>query len=259
VTADPFRLDGKVAIVTGAARGLGRAIADTLVDAGARVMFTDVLDIGTVPQGNAATFHDVSEEAHWADIVARTFAQFGGLDILVNNAGIFHAAQLTETDVNDFDRVMRINVRGVFLGMKQCALAMRPGGIAGKGGAIVNLSSVAGLTGSNLVVAYGASKGAVRLMTKDAAIEFQTLGYGIRVNSIHPGVIQTQMGDAVLAGFAPLTGSVAASQGLIETMTPMKRLGSSPEIANVVRFLVSDAASYMTGAEVAVDGGMTAQ
>ncbi len=259
MSPDPFRLDGKVAIVTGAARGLGRAIADTLIDGGAQVMFTDVLDIAGVPQGNACLHHDVRDENQWIAVVAGAIQNFGRLDILVNNAGVFHASPLIDTAVADFDRVQQVNVRGVFLGMKHCARAMMPGGVAGQGGTIINLSSVAGLVGSALVSAYGASKGAVRLLTKDAAVEFQALGYGIRVNSVHPGVIQTEMGDDLIAGFVPLAGTPEAAHDLVTSATPMKRLGQPAEVANVVRFLASTASSYMTGAEIAVDGGLSAQ
>jgi 3alpha(or 20beta)-hydroxysteroid dehydrogenase len=255
---DPFRLDGKVALVTGAAQGLGRAIADTLAQFGARVMYTDLTAINDVPPGCAATKLDVTDETQWEQVVAHTVTTLSGLDILVNNAGILASAPFTDMDLSTFERVMKINVTGVFLGIKHAARAMRPGGSAGQGGSIVNMSSVAGINGSVLFGAYGTSKGAVRTMTKDAAIEFQALGYGIRVNSVHPAVINTDMGDAVFSDYAALTGSVEASKALIDQMTPMKRIGTPQEVANAVRYLASDASSYTTGAELVVDGGMVA-
>jgi 3alpha(or 20beta)-hydroxysteroid dehydrogenase len=239
---DPFRLEHKVALVTGAAQGLGRAIADTLAQFGARVMCTDLTAINDVPPGCSATKLDVTSEAQWEQVVAHTVATMSGLDILVNNAGILASGPFTDMD----------------LGIKHAARVMRPGGSAGKGGSIVNMSSVAGINGSVLFGAYGTSKGAVRTMTKDAAIEFQALGYGIRVNSVHPAVINTDMGAAVFSDYAALTGSVEASKALIDQMTPMKRIGTPQEVANAVRYLASDASSYTTGAELVVDGGMVA-
>jgi 3alpha(or 20beta)-hydroxysteroid dehydrogenase len=256
---DPFRLEGKVALVTGAARGIGRAIADTLAAAGAQVMYSDLAQINDVPENCASTRLDVTGEAGWEAAVAETLAQFHRFDVLVNNAGILVSGLFADMELADFEKVMKINVTGTFLGLKHAARAMRPCGAAGEGGSIINMSSVAGIMGSPLFGAYGTSKGAVRKMTKDAAIEFGTLGYGIRVNSVHPAVIATDMGDALFADYAPLTGSVDASRALIDQMTPLKRVGTPQEVANVVRFLASDASSYMTGSEVVVDGGMTAQ
>jgi 3alpha(or 20beta)-hydroxysteroid dehydrogenase len=255
---DVFRLDGKVALVTGAARGIGRAIADTLAAAGAQVMYSDLVPINDVPPSCASTRLDVTDEANWEAAIAATLTQFHGLDVLVNNAGILVSGFFADMELATFEQVMRINVTGTFLGIKHAVRAMRPGGAAGNGGAIINMSSIAGMSGAPLFGAYGTSKGAVRKMTKDAAIEFATLGYGIRVNSVHPAVIATDMGEAVFANYVPLTGSADASRALIDQATPLKRVGTPQEVANVVRFLASDASSYMTGAEVMVDGGMTA-
>jgi 3alpha(or 20beta)-hydroxysteroid dehydrogenase len=255
---DPFRLDGKIALVTGAARGLGRAIADTLATYGAQVMYSDVVAINDTPAGCASTRLDVTEEGSWEMAIASTIERLKGFDVLVNNAGILVSAPFTDLDLATFEKVMKVNVTGVFLGLKHGARAMRPGGAAGKGGSIVNMSSVAGITGNALFGAYGSSKGAVRTMTKDAAIEFATLGYGIRVNSVHPAVIATDMGDDLFRDYGALTGSAEASRVMIEQMTPLKRIGTPQEVANAVRYLASDASSYTTGAELLVDGGMVA-
>jgi 3alpha(or 20beta)-hydroxysteroid dehydrogenase len=255
---DPFRLDGKVALVTGAARGLGRAIADTLATYGAQVMYSDVVAINDTPAGCASTRLDVTSEDNWEMAIASTIERLKGFDILVNNAGILVSAPFTDLDLATFEKVMKVNVTGVFLGLKHGARAMRPGGAAGKGGSIVNMSSVAGITGNALFGAYGSSKGAVRTMTKDAAIEFATLGYDIRVNSVHPAVIATDMGDDLFRDYGALTGSAEASRVMIEQMTPLKRIGTPQEVANAVRYLASDASSYTTGAELLVDGGMVA-
>lgn len=264
-----FRLDGKAAMVTGAARGLGALTAQTLAQAGARVMVTDVLESDgravvariEAAGGEAAFFrHDVTDEAQWEAAVAATWARFGRFDVLVNNAGIETAALVSQCTVEDFRRTLDVNVTGTFLGVKHAIRAMSPGGACGHGGSIVNLSSIAGLIGAMAHGAYCASKGAVRLLTKAAAVECGRLGTGIRVNSLHPGVIETDMGANLIKGFVDLGLAPDLDQaraGLL-AMHPMGRFGEPDDVANAVLFLASDASKWITGAELSVDGGIAA-
>lgn len=264
-----IRLDGKVALVTGGARGLGAEMAEALLQAGASVMLSDVLEeLGTATQaGLASCFpgkvaflrQDVTSEAAWEAAIAGTVSHFGGLDILVNNAGIETAALFADCTLEEFQRTQEVNVNGTFLGIKHGIRAMRPGGGAGKGGSIINLSSVAGLIGMPTLGAYCAAKGAVRLMSKAAAVECGRLGYGIRVNSIHPAVIKTEMGVNVIANFAKLglAPDVATADALIESMHPIG-YGLPSDIASAVLFLAGEGSRWMTGAELVVDGGASA-
>jgi 3alpha(or 20beta)-hydroxysteroid dehydrogenase len=239
------KLDGKVALVTGAARGQGAAIARRFAAEGARVVVTDVLDA----EGKAlatelgADFHhlDVSQEDDWAAVI-------GAVDpvtVLVNNAGILHFAPLAETSLADYQRVIGINQVGTFLGMR----AVVPGMIAAGGGSIVNTSSIEGLAAAPLLVAYTASKFAIRGMTKAAAMELGDKG--IRVNSVHPGMIETQMLPTALGG-------IQVDLSRIGRKVALRRVGQAEEIANLVLFLASDESSYCTGAEFVADGGATA-
>ena len=257
-----FRLDGKVALVTGAARGIGAAVCEALSQAGAAVLVTDVLESAgqeTVARlrkaGAKAEFfrHDVTVEAQWEAAVAFAVEKMGGLHILVNNAGIETAALITQCELDDFRRVMDVNVNGVFLGHKHAMRVMKPGS------SIVNLSSVAGIIGTTAHVAYHTSKGAVRLMTKAAAVECAQLGTGIRVNSIHPGIVATDMGanfikDFVKLGLAP---DYAAAEAAIKAIHPMG-FGETSDVASAVVYLASDAAKWVNGSELVVDGGLTA-
>jgi 3alpha(or 20beta)-hydroxysteroid dehydrogenase len=270
MTQDLFSLKGKTALVTGAGAGIGAACVFALARAGAGVMATDInadsanaTAAAAVAEGLQvrALQHDVCDEPRWAEVIAATIEAFGGLDIVVNNAGI-HTGCLLEMDTLDnLRRLNRVNIESVFLGMKYAAQAMKPGGSAGQGGSIINLSSVAGIMGVPLESAYGATKGAVRLYTKHAAVEFAALGYGIRVNSVHPGLIETDMGDKLLEGIVQngLADSVDEAREMIHALTPMGRLGRAGEVAAVVQFLASNAASYVTGSEYVVDGGGTAK
>ncbi len=262
-------LAGKTALITGSARGLGAEMAHTFARAGAAIMITDILeDLGkeTVAsierEGGQAAFlsHDVTSEADWERTIAATIKQLGGLDIVVNNAGIEICALLENTELSDFQRILDINVSGVFLGMKHACKAMKPGGAAGKGGSIINLSSVAGLRGFSGLSAYCGSKGAVKLLSKAAAVEFGSLKYGIRVNSIHPGLIPTDMGTAVLKGFveAGLGADEIAVQKAFERSTPLGMKGEPADIAKAALFLASDQSPWVTGSEIVVDGGATA-
>jgi len=270
VSLEAFSLEGKVALVTGAARGIGEACARTLAAAGARVMATDVDSTGAEKIAEAirkegfdavAMEQDVCDEARWEQVVAATVEQLGGIDVLVNNAGIFHGSTLEEDTLEGVRRVNAVNIESIFLGMKYAVRAMKPGGAVGRGGSIINLSSVAGLVGVPGHSAYGSTKGAVRLYTKHAAVEFGALGYPIRVNSVHPGLIETAMRDLVFDDLKSIgiVEDTAGARELAESMTAVGRLGTPQEVAHAVLFLASDASSYMTGAELAVDGGFTAK
>jgi len=264
------KLQGRVALITGGARGIGAAAAKALAAAGAAVLITDVLDedgektASTIAGSGAPAGylrHDVRDEAAWTNAVAEAEKRFGGLDILVNNAGIFAMKPMAETSIEEFRNMQAINVEGVFLGMKTAipALGKRANQWAG-GGAIVNLSSVAGLTGAAFAVPYNASKGAVRLMTKGAALECAQLGFKVRVNSVHPGVIDTMMGQKVMDDFVAAGGGSANEvRANVIALHPLGRLGTASDIANAVVFLASDDAAFMTGSEVVVDGGMSAR
>jgi NAD(P)-dependent dehydrogenase (short-subunit alcohol dehydrogenase family) len=263
-------LTGKVVLVTGAAEGIGQACASALAETGARVMLSDIDDGAAAAvaerirkEGHAAdsTLLDVCDESQWERAVATTVERLGGLDVLVNNAGIYQGGMLESNTLEQVRRVHQVNVDSIFLGMKYAVLAMKPGGAAGNGGSIVNLSSVAGLVGVPGHSAYGSTKGAVRLYTKHAAVEFGALGYGIRVNSVHPGLIETAMGQAVFDDFAAigLAPSVDAAREFVLGMTALGRLGTPRDVANAVLFLASDASSYITGTEIIVDGGITAK
>jgi NAD(P)-dependent dehydrogenase (short-subunit alcohol dehydrogenase family) len=256
-----FRLDGKSALVSGAARGIGAAVAAALAEAGAAVMVTDVLEkegrdtVAKIQQaGGRAAFvkHDVTSEAQWEAAMAAAVNAFGKLDVLVNNAGIETAALLAQCTLEDFERVMKVNVSGVFLGLKHAVRVM-------KGGSIINLSSVAGLIGTTGHIAYHASKGAVRLMSKAAAVECAQLGTGIRVNSVHPAIVQTDMGTnfikhAVELGLAPdyATAEAAFKAG------HLLGFGQTSDVANAIVYLASDASRWVTGTELVLDGGYTA-
>jgi 3alpha(or 20beta)-hydroxysteroid dehydrogenase len=241
-------LEGKVAIITGAARGQGYSEAALFAAEGATVVLVDVLDdlgseaareIASQFSGRATYRHlDVTDEDAWAALVEHTVDTHGRLDVLVNNAGIFHSTPLTEETVEQMQQTWSINLLGPFLGIRSVAPPMRAGG----GGSIINVSSTAGLTGNAGLAAYGSSKWALRGLTKIAAVELGASG--IRVNSIHPGAIDTPM----TAGMHPerFTGA------------PLGRCGQPEEIAQLVRFLASDEASYLSGAELAIDGGMLA-
>ena len=257
-----FRLDGKVALISGAARGIGAAIAEALAQCGAAVLITDILEkegretVAKIKQaGGKAEFqkHDVTSEPQWEAAVAAAVKVFGKLDVLVNNAGIETAALLSQCTLDDFRRVMDVNVNGVFLGLKHAVRVMKPGS------SIVNLSSVAGLIGTTGHIAYHTSKGAVRLMSKAAAVECAQLGTGIRVNSVHPAIVQTDMGTnfikhAVELGLAPdfATAEAAFKAG------HLLGFGAPADVANAVIYLASDAAKWVTGTELVLDGGYTA-
>jgi NAD(P)-dependent dehydrogenase (short-subunit alcohol dehydrogenase family) len=247
-------LRGKVAIVTGAAHGIGSATVRSLAREGATVVATDVLDDeGEVlareicaEGGNVQYAHlDVTDEGQWQALADRTAHDFGRIDVLVNNAGIGSMADVESETANGRERTIAINQKGVWLGMKAVIPKIREAG----GGSVVNVSSIFGAVGGfGASVAYHASKGAVRLMTKNAAIRYAQ--EGVRVNSLHPGFIDTPL-------IAGLKGT--PTETAIIDSTPMGRLGRPEEVGDVIAFLASDAASYMTGSEIYVDGGWTAR
>lgn len=255
-------LDGRVALVTGAARGIGAATARTLAAAGAKVVISDIA-AGTeiaAAIGGAYIQHDVTSEDQWIAAIAFAGDKFGGLDILVNNAGVFWIKPLAMETLEDFRRMQQINVEGVFLGLKHAipAIAERAAQWDG-GGAVVNLSSVAGIVGGPNIIAYNASKGAVRLMTKSAALECAQAGLKVRVNSVHPGIIDTPMMAEAADAVGKATGQGAnAMRANFADRHPVKRMGRDSDVANAIKFLASDAAAFITGAELVVDGGMTA-
>ncbi|WP_449446670.1 SDR family NAD(P)-dependent oxidoreductase [Thermomonas brevis] len=239
------KLEGKVALVTGGARGIGAAIVHRLHADGARVAITDVLDNAgralAAELGERAAYfhHDVGDEAAWVDTLAAVTARFGALHVLVNNAGIFHPGQIADAAIRDVEQQFRVNQLGPFLGMKHGQAALRAAG----GGSIVNISSIAGQLGFPNAAAYVGTKWAVRGMTKTAALELAPAQ--IRVNSVHPGFIDTPMLD---------NNPPEANQAGVEA-TPLKRIGKPEEIAAAVAFLAGPDAGFVTGAELTVDGG----
>jgi 3alpha(or 20beta)-hydroxysteroid dehydrogenase len=262
-----FDLTGRKALVTGAARGIGASIATALARAGASVMIGDILqDLGRrtageiTQSGGKAGFVslDVTDESAWESAVAATLADLGGFDILVNNAGIEITALIVDIQPSALRRMLDVNVVGTSLGMKHAFRAMRPGGSAGAGGAVVNISSVAATIAFPAIAGYSATKSAVDRITRVGAAESGKLGYGVRVNCIYPGLVATEMGlklatDVVAAGLWP---TVEAAIGDVVGLTPLGRLGEVGDMADATVFLCSDAARFITGVGLPVDGGM---
>jgi NAD(P)-dependent dehydrogenase (short-subunit alcohol dehydrogenase family) len=262
-----FDLTGRKALVTGAARGIGAGIAQALADAGASVMIGDVLaDLGRetaqklTSGGAKAGFVplDVTKEDDWASAVSATVKELGGFDLLVNNAGIEITSLVVDVKAEDLRRMFDVNAVGTLLGLKHAFRAMRPGGAAGKGGTVVNIASVAATIAFPAIAGYSATKSAVDRMTRIAANESGKLGYGVRVNCVYPGLVPTEMGmklanDIVAAGLAP---SVEAAVADVIGQTPLGRLGEVADMADAVVFLSSDAARFITGIGLPIDGGM---
>jgi len=253
------RFEGRVALVTGAAGGIGRATVAALADGGARIVASDLKDtpieetaaLVEASGGEVLTAaHDVSSWSDWQRVVAEGVSRFGGIDYLVNNAGIEGAVGPIEDSPEElFDQIIAVNVKGVFLGMKAAIPELRKRG----GGAIVNVSSVAGVVGEAALAPYVASKHAVIGLTKSAAA-----GYGpekIRVNAVGPAPIETRMMRALETGLAP--GAEAAVKAALSERIPLGRYGEPEEVAAVIAFLCSDEASYVNGSYYTVDGGMT--
>ncbi len=261
------RLTGRKALVTGGARGIGAAIGQALADAGASVMIGDILaDLGRetatgigksgVKTGFVAL--DVTDDAQWEKAVAATVETLGGFDILINNAGIEITSLVVDLKAEDIRRMLDVNVLGVALGMKHAFRAMRPGGAAGSGGAVVNVASVAATIAFPAISVYSGTKSAVDRMTRVGAMEAGKLGYGVRVNCLYPGLAPTEMGmklasDIVAVGLAP---DINAAVGSVVEQTPLARLAEVGDIADAAVFLCSNEARFITGAGLPVDGGM---
>ncbi len=260
-------LDGKIALVTGAARGLGADIAKAYIEEGAEVLLTDVMEkegaATALALGNKAAFQklDVTSEEDWIAAIAAVKEQFCGLDVLVNNAGIASGGPLEETTLEEWRQVTSVNMDGVFLGHKYAAPLIRERADKWEGGgSIINMSSVAGLIGLAGAHAYCASKGAVRLLTKSTALEYGRNGDKIRVNSIHPAFIDTDMAGQMIEGIRDngMAANLEDARTLLTSMHPIGRLGVPRDIASAATFLASDESAFMTGSEMVVDGGMVA-
>ena len=261
---------GKVALVTGAAKGIGAACAATLAGHGASVVVADIdaqagraVADAIVEEGGDAAFMalDVTDQAQWQTTVSAVVDHHGGLDVLVNNAGIAIVHTLLETSLEEWRRVHAVNLDSVFIGTKCAVEVMRPGGRSGRGGSIINLSSVGGLIGAEGLTSYCSSKGGVRLFSKSVAVECGRAGYGIRVNSVHPGNTDTPMFRQELEDMRS-KGAVASTEEALKfymDMQVLPEIGQPRDIAAMVLFLASDAARFITGAEFVVDGGLTAQ
>ncbi|MEN2979696.1 glucose 1-dehydrogenase [Tistrella bauzanensis] len=254
------RLEGKVVLITGAAGGLGQAMAHLFAAEGATLVLTDLgqdrldaLKAALSSSGYDRVLvmeQDVTDEALWEEVIDKTVAGFGRLDVLVNNAGIGYMADLEETSLAEWKRVHAINSEGPFLGTRKAIKVMKLTG----GGSIVNISSIAGLIGAVNLAAYCSSKGAVRLFTKAAALHCARRGYNIRVNSVHPSFTETPMvRDMITSARNP-----DKMEAALATAAPMGRMGRPEEVAYAVLYLASDESSFVTGTELAVDGGNTA-
>lgn len=253
-------MDGRIALVTGASRGLGAAAARALAAAGAKVAVTDL----TAPEdlaaeiGGIARAQDVKSEADWSATMDWLRAELGGLDALVNNAGLWLFKPIMETTLDDWRRLHAVNVEGVFLGTRAAIPLLAERAHLWRGGtAIVNLSSVAGIEGAAGGTCYNSTKGAVRLFTKGCAKELAAAR--IRVNSVHPGVIDTDMGRKLIDDFAVAQGT-GNNETLanVSAMHPLGHLGEPQNVADAVVFLASDRAAFTTGSELIVDGGLSA-
>jgi NAD(P)-dependent dehydrogenase (short-subunit alcohol dehydrogenase family) len=257
------QVEGKVALVTGGASGIGAGCASRLAEEGATVVITDVQDakggelVAAIQKaGGKARYlhHDVTSEDEWVAIVADIEKTEGRLDILVNNAGIGVACpSITMMKLEDWRRQQAVNVEGVFLGIKHSLPLMRK---AGNGGSIINMSSVAGLKGSPPLAAYSATKGAVRLFTKAVALECANFKDGVRVNSVHPGIIETPIWLSIAGMGQPGANAPPDLDAMTATAVPLGVKGVPKDIANGVLWLASDESRYVTGLELVIDGGL---
>jgi len=255
------RVEGKVALITGGASGIGRACAETLSREGASVVVTDVQDDKggrlAAELGGKARYlhHDVTDEDAWVAVIAEIERDFGRLDILVNNAGIGLASpSITTMSLADFRRQQAVNVEGVFLGCKHGLMLMRK---AGFGGSIINMSSVAGLKGAPTLAAYSATKGAVRLFTKAVALECAAAKDGVRVNSVHPGIIETPIWESIAGPGEAGANAPPDLDALSAMAVPLGVKGLPGDIADGVLWLACDESRYVTGAELVIDGGLS--
>ncbi len=260
-----FGLQKKVAVVTGGTRGLGEAIARLFLDAGASVVITGRDEAtGLATQRRLAERYDtvsflrqdVADEESWNEVIEFTLRQYGGLDVLVNNAGVHWLNRLESETLASFRKMQQVNVEGTFLGIKSAMAAMKPGGACGRGGSIINVSSIAGINGFVSHGAYGSSKASVRGLSKVAALECAQFGYGIRVNSVHPAVIPTDMAPGMWQEFINL-GLASDEQEAAEVVTAMHPLGlGRPEdVSAACLYLASEASRWVTGTELILDGG----
>ncbi|MCW8835594.1 MAG: glucose 1-dehydrogenase [Rhodospirillales bacterium] len=251
------RVAGKVALVTGASSGLGAACAERLANEGASVVLSDinVADGESLRDriGQRALFveHDVTNEDHWARVIDATIERFGRLDIVVNSAGIALLADIEHTSMEDWRKVLGVNLDGTFLGCKHGVKVMKETG----GGSIINLSSVSGLVGGFNLAAYNASKGGVRLLTKSVALHCARAGYNIRCNSVHPTFIDTPMVQAMIDG----SKDPERTRTSLIRQIPLGRLGTPEDVSSMVLYLASDESAFVTGSEMVVDGGSVAQ
>jgi len=247
------RLEGKSAMITGAASGIGRACAELFASEGAELALTDINSAGLADfadRGVLTLQQDVTDEARWREVVDAVVTKFGRLDVLVNNAGIAIVGNIEKATLADWRRTQAVNAESVFLGCREAVRAMKAGG-----GSIVNISSVAGIVGDAQSVAYCASKGAVRLTTKSVALHCAYKGYPIRCNSVHPSFTQT----AMVEGFIATARNPERLREGLSRAIPVGRFGKASEIATAVLYLASDESAFTTGAEMVVDGGLTAQ
>lgn len=264
-------LAGKVALISGAARGIGAETARCMATAGAAVVVADVLaepgreTVRQINEGGGSALYvdlDVTQEEPWQAAVAATLQRFGKLDVLVNNAGVFLGRDFLEASLDEWHKLVAVNLTGVYLGTKLCAPELAQSGAnSPHGSAIVNLASIAGLVGSQLDPLYSMTKGGVTLFTKSTALAFSRKGMRIRVNAIHPGVIETDMGAQTFAARARQGGvaDAGAARAVALSQHPIGRLGTPEDIAAGIVFLASDDAGFMTGSSLVVDGGLTAQ
>jgi len=261
-------LTGRKALVTGGAQGLGEGMAKALAAAGAKVVVADLQkDAGAAVAdaldseygaGNGFVAHDVTDEGSWENAVVAATDILGGLDVLVNNAGIEITSLLTEVTADQIRRMLDVNILGTTLGIKYGLRTMRPDGLAGQGGAIINISSVAATIAFPGIAVYSATKSAVDRLTRVAAMESGKLGYGVRVNCIYPGLVPTAMGAGLANDVAELGlfGSPEEAVGAVIGLTPAGRLGEVSDMADAVVFLASNEARFITGIGLPVDGGM---
>lgn len=260
-------LSGRKALVTGGARGIGASIAQALAKAGADVVVGDILldlaketanELSKTGVKTSAVQLDVTDEKQWEKAIPQVIQQLGGFDILINNAGIETTSLVVNLKAEDLRRMCDVNIVGVGLGMKHAFLNMGPEGAAGKGGIVINISSVAATIAFPAIAGYSATKSAVDRLTRIAAMEAGKLGYGIRVNCIYPGLIPTEMGMQLACGIVrnQLASDLDAAIGLVVEQTPLGRLATVDDIANATVFLCSENASFITGVGLPVDGGM---
>ncbi|MFB9311812.1 SDR family NAD(P)-dependent oxidoreductase [Nocardioides plantarum] len=259
-----FDLTGRTALVTGAAQGLGEGMAHALAAAGATVVVADLQDelaaqvAESLGGAHSAVHLDVTDEPSWEAAAAAAVERTGRLDILVNNAGVEISSLIADVDPADIRTMLDVNVLGTALGIKHGLRTMRPGGAAGQGGSIINISSVAATIAFPGIPIYSATKSAVDRLTRVAAMEAGKLGYGVRVNCIYPGLVPTAMGTGLAVDMATLGlfESPDAAVGAVIEQTPLGRLGEVGDMADAVVFLASDAARFVTGTGLSVDGGM---